>query len=71
MYEPTTFCGEDLVNIMDIDLEGNVLLPKLSIDVACDVQNPLIGPLGAVNVLIVNTRYTNSKTGVWKTKGCK
>lgn len=39
------------MNILDIDLEGNVLLPDLNIDIACDVQNPLIGPLGAVNVI--------------------
>jgi len=53
LYEPKIFMGEDLVYIDSIEMPKKgmkKLIPDLTIDVACDVQNPLIGELGAVNV---------------------
>ncbi len=44
-------CGADLERISSIDLSGlNPLLKGCKITVACDVDNPLIGPRGATRV---------------------
>lgn len=43
-------CGGNLLQITHFDLENLIDLSKVSIIVACDVTNPLLGPKGASNI---------------------
>lgn len=48
---PLKGCGANLSKIESIDVSGiNPLLKKVSVEVACDVDNPLTGPKGAARV---------------------
>jgi glycerate kinase len=50
IYEPETFYGRDLAYLHSIELPSKGILEGATIEIACDVTSPFVGPNGAVAV---------------------
>jgi glycerate kinase len=50
IYEPETFYGKHLPLVHEISIPKESLLPECSIEIACDVDSPFVGPKGATYV---------------------
>ena len=58
LEQPPVIYGRHLSAIVSLELT-QPLLPGASIDVACDVNNPFIGPMGAVAVRLCVARSSS------------